>query len=96
MTSTPEYVHYPPKPGATIAIRSYSSILNENEILPFVNRFYHRLFESIIERKEDPCMPLQVEVYGELIGLGGINISSNIGDTVDHCMESLSKSEKKY
>lgn len=58
-----------------IAIKVYSEILNENEILSFVNKFLEMVYKVIILENSSDFVQLGVKVYGILVGLGGINIT---------------------
>lgn len=75
---------------------AYSKILNENEIVNFVNKFAqivsHKIFLSVDEYQID----LGVHVYGILVGLGGINVAQQIEENVTYCINTLNKPEKRY
>lgn len=54
-----------------VSIQAYSKILNENEILSFVNRFTPFVSEKIFFTQDENLIDLGVEVYGVLVGMGG-------------------------
>jgi hypothetical protein len=54
-----------------ISIMAYSKILNENEILSFVNRFIPMVSQKIFLSSDESLIDLGVSVYGILVSLGG-------------------------
>jgi hypothetical protein len=54
-----------------ISISSYGKILNENEILSFVNKFIPNVSQKVFMSVDEQFTNLGVEVYGMLVGLGG-------------------------
>lgn len=50
---------------------AYSKILNENEILSFVNRFIPMVSQKIFLSSDESLIDLGVNVYGILVSLGG-------------------------
>lgn len=67
-----EYVHKSYLVGL-ISILSYSQILNENEILAFVNKFIGLVSTKIFLSNDESLIDLGVYVYGFLVGQGGIH-----------------------
>jgi hypothetical protein len=54
-----------------ISIMAYSKILNENEILSFVNRFIPTVSQKIFLSSDESLIDLGVSVHGILVSLGG-------------------------
>jgi hypothetical protein len=79
-----------------VSILAYSEILNENEILSFVNKFTPTVSEKIFFTTDESLIDLGVEVYGILVGLGGINIAQQIEDKVNASINNLNKPDKRY
>lgn len=77
-----------------VAILAYSKILNENEILSFVNRFVGIVSQKILLSSDESLIDLGVVVYGILIGLGGVSIASHIEEKVNYCINYLYKPDK--
>ena len=75
---------------------AYSKILNENEILSFVNKFIPGVSQKIFLSIDENLIDLGVTVYGILVGLGGINIAQQIEENVNYCINNLYKPEKRY
>lgn len=77
-----------------MAILAYSKILNENEILSFVNRFIAIVSQKIFLSVDENLIDLGVMVYGILVGLGGVSIAQQIEDKVNYCINFLYKPDK--
>jgi hypothetical protein len=77
-----------------VAILAYSKILNENEILSFVNRFVGIVSQKIFLSTDESLIDLGVVVYGILVGLGGVNIAPQIEEKVNYCINFLYKPDK--
>lgn len=77
-----------------VAILAYSKILNENEILSFVNRFIGIVSQKIFLSTDENLIDLGVTVYGILVGLGGVSIAQQIEEKVNYCINSLYKPDK--
>lgn len=75
---------------------AYSKILNENEIVNFVNKFAHIVSHKIFLSTDEYQIDLGVHVYGILVGLGGINVAQQIEENVTYCINTLNKPEKRY
>lgn len=75
---------------------SYSKILNENEILSFVNKFLNIIYNNILMQTDDGVITVLVKVYSVLVELGGINIAHHIQENVKSCMINLHKPEKRH
>lgn len=75
---------------------AYSKVLNENEILSFVNKFFTIIYKNILMQTDEACIQVLTQVYGILVELGGINIAHYIEDNVKQCMENLHKPDKRY
>jgi hypothetical protein len=54
-----------------LCILAYSKILNENEILSFVNKFIPSVSQRIFQSSDEFLVDLGVEVFGNLVSLGG-------------------------
>ena len=75
---------------------SYTKILNEKEILSFVNKFLEIVHKAILTHDNIHFIKLGVSVYGRLVGLGGIGIVNFIEFVVNQCMKNMAKLEKRY
>ena len=60
-----------------VSILAYSKILNENEILSFVNKFIPNVSQKIFLSSDENLIDLGVTVYGTLVGLGGNKIDNH-------------------
>lgn len=86
-----------------ISIAAYCKILNENEILSFVNNFILGVYQKIFLSKDEHLIDLGVSVYGNLVSQGGrhvcdigINIAPHIEEAVSNCINNLGHKDRGY
>lgn len=81
---------------AFLAIIAYSKTLNELETVNFVLKFIPVIGQRIFLSSDESLINLGVNVYGLLVGLGGINVAPQIEEAVTSCINTLYKPEKRY
>lgn len=79
-----------------LSVIAYSKILNENEIVTFVNRFAPIVSHKTLKTLDETLIEIGVYVYGVLVSMGGLNIAQQIEEDVTQCVITLNIPEKRY
>jgi hypothetical protein len=79
-----------------LSVIAYSKILNENEIVAFVNRFGPIVSHKTLKTLDETLIEIGVYVYGVLVSIGGLNIAQQIEEDVTQCVVTLNIPEKRY